>query len=114
MRVQLQDLNSFISDPFIVLEGIAEGVGQLVPDDNHIWIADNCKCNRSQPMKQPNFSDFLVRVGGLGTAFAVSILMTTTFFPGYENYVIFAIGSVVLCCTSIRWYQRDKRKKKRT
>lgn len=30
------------------LEGTAEGVGQLVPDDMHIRIGNNCECDRSQ------------------------------------------------------------------
>ncbi len=34
--------------PWLVLEGIAEGVGQLVPDDKHIRIGNNCECNSSQ------------------------------------------------------------------
>lgn len=60
-------------------------------------------------MKEPKFSDFLVRVGGLGVIYVIAILMTNVFFPNYVNYVIFAITFVVIGYMSIKsWFQRKK------
>lgn len=60
-------------------------------------------------MKEPTFFDFVVRVGGLAAVFAISILLTTVFFPGYESQVIVVIALFVVCVTSIRaWVQHVK------
>lgn len=48
-------------------------------------------------VSKPIFFNYLVRVGGVGAIFAISILTTTEFFPGYEGYVVLAISGLGIC-----------------
>jgi hypothetical protein len=59
-------------------------------------------------MKQPDFIDFFVKVFGLAAIFAISILITTKLFPGYESHVIFTLASAVLCYSFIKWQKNGK------
>ncbi len=64
-------------------------------------------------MSEPTWSQYLVRVGGMGAFIAVSILLTTNFFPGYESHVVLTIAGIVLGYTFfIGWRSKYKRKRK--
>ena len=47
-------------------------------------------------MGKPTWLNFLVRVGGVGAAFAGGILMAREFFPGSETFVVAGISAAVL------------------
>ena len=48
----------------------------------------------------------------LSVVFAVSIIITTKFMPGYESYVVLSIASIVIIYTSIMSKFWNKRKPK--
>jgi len=65
-------------------------------------------------MSEPTWSQYLIRVGGMGAFIAVSILVTTNFFPGYEGHVVLTIAGVVLGYTFFMgWRSKNRRKGKR-
>lgn len=53
-------------------------------------------------MSDPTFFNYFLRVGGVGLLFAVSILVTTEYFPGYESYVVVAISVFGVLCLSVK------------
>ncbi len=65
-------------------------------------------------MSEPSFSKYLVRVGGVSAVFAIAILVTTEFFPGYEGYVVLAISGTGICYLAAKeTWEKSGRAKKR-
>lgn len=63
-------------------------------------------------MKQPTWSNFFLRVGGVFALFCVTILGAKKFFPGYEGYAVGGTAAFVFAVLVVKELSSLKRTKR--
>lgn len=65
-------------------------------------------------MREPTWTSFLLRVGGLSAAFSVAILVTRRYFSGYEGWAATAVSlAVVVGMAAKEWWAKRRAPRKR-